>query len=137
MTACTATDSFLHSIVAPWIPLERLVQIERSAQHLHLRLDVAVSLLHHPEHYTHSLHALASSAMSHLVNGALQPGFTQHTIALHASLVEATPYQTLQIHARLGRQGRSISFAEATVYNSENNVITHYQGTYALLSNVE
>ena len=137
MTATTPIDPLLQIALAPWVQVERLQQVERSAQHITLDLCLAPLLLQHPEHYAHSLHALAGSAMSCLVEGALQPGFTQRNVALHASLIHPEPSQIIQVQAKLCRQGRSVSFAEASLYNDENIVIAHYQGTYALLSTVQ
>lgn len=134
MPSSTPIDPLLQIALAPWVQLEHLQQTERSTQHIHLELSLAPLLLQHPEHYAHSLHALAGSAMSCLVEGALQPGFTQRNVALHASLIHPEPSQRLLLQARLSRQGRSVSFAEASLYNSDNTVIAHYQGTYALLS---
>ena len=134
MTSTTPIDPLLQIALAPWVQLEQLQQTERSTQHIHLALSLAPLLLRHPEHYAHSLHALAGSAMSCLVEGALQPGFTQRNVALHASLIHPEPSQRLVLQARLSRQGRSVSFAEASLYNEDNTVIAHYQGTYALLN---
>lgn len=137
MTATTPLDPLLRIALAPWVELDNLQQLERSVQHITLKLSLAPLLLQHPEHYAHSLHALAGSAMSCLVEGALQPGFSQRNVALHASLIHPEPCQHLQIEARVCRQGRSVSFAEASVFSADGTVLAHYQGTFALFNSAE